>query len=308
MAASIASALPIGPEWSYEVKWDGYRAMLVHDRTGTRLVSRNLKDLTADYPHIAAAAPTLTPEPFVLDGEIVALDEDGRPSFQALQHRTVKRSAVVFYAFDLLHLARTDYRRHPLHQRREALAALMFAPPVLHSAPLPGTPAQIEQVVRAAGLEGIVAKRLDSRYEAGIRSPHWVKVKFAKRQEFVIGGYKPAGRSFDSVLVGYYEKRKFYYAGKVRAGFTPSTRAEVWRRISPAAVQSCPFVNLPNSTGKSHWGEGITAEDMAALRWVKPQVVVEVAFTEWTAGGNLRHAAFVGIREDKRAFAVTNTG
>jgi bifunctional non-homologous end joining protein LigD len=125
-------------------------------------------------------------------------------------------------------------------------------------------------------------------------------VKFSKRQEFVIGGYKPAGHTFDSVLVGYYDEGKLYYAGKVRAGFTPSTRVDVWKRLAPG-VPRCPFVNLPNSTGKSHWGEGITAQDMLALKWVKPHVVVEVSFTEWTAGDNLRHAAFVGLREDKRA-------
>jgi bifunctional non-homologous end joining protein LigD len=112
-------------------------------------------------------------------------------------------------------------------------------------------------------------------------------------QEFVIGGYKPAGRTFDSVLVGFYEGRKFFYAGKVRAAFTPRTRVELWTRIERLQVPKCPFVNLPNSTGKSHWGEGITAEDMQVLRWVKPQVVMEVAFTEWTAG------------QDKMASAVT---
>ena len=150
----------------------------------------------------------------------------------------------------------------------------------------------------------MVAKRLDSIYEPGIRTRNWVKVKFSKRQEFVIGGYKPAGNAFDSVLVGYYDGRKFYYAGKVRAGFTPTSRRDVWSRIDGSQVAKCPFVNLPNSTGKSHWGEGITAEDMMTLRWVRPRVVIEVAFTEWTAGGNLRHASFAGARHDKVACKV----
>ena len=129
-------------------------------------------------------------------------------------------------------------------------------------------------------------------------------MKFNKRQEFVIGGYKPAGHTFDSVLVGYFEGRRFLYAGKVRAGFTPRTRAEVFERIRQHEISACPFVNLPNSTGKSHWGEGITAEDMTALRWVKPRGVLEVAFTEWTAGSNLRHASFVAMRDDKAAADV----
>jgi bifunctional non-homologous end joining protein LigD len=308
MRATLAPDLPRGNGWSYEVKWDGYRALLIHEGGRTRLISRNLKDLTSDYPQIVAAAPRLTSQPVMLDGEIVALDADGRPSFQALQHRSVNRKGVVFYAFDVLHLGQSSYRTKPLGERQRALARLKFASPILMSAPLPGTPEEIERVVREAGLEGVVAKRLDSTYEPGIQTRNWMKVKFNKRQEFVIGGYKPAGTTFDSILVGYYERRRFMYAGKVRAGFTPITRLEVWRRIDGTQLAKCPFSNLPNSSGRSHWGEGITAEDMASLRWVSPKAVVEVAFTEWTAGGNLRHASFAGVREDKAARAVRKEG
>ena len=300
MAATLAPSLPAGPQWSYEVKWDGYRALLLREGTRTRLFSRNLKDLTADYPHLAAAASPL-PEPLLLDGEIVALDEHGLPTFQALQHRSAKRTADVFYAFDPRHLGSRSLLKRPLRDRRVALGQLPFASPLLLSQPLPGTPAQVETVIRDAGLEGVVAKRLDSSYESGRRSPAWVKVKFSKRQELVIGGYKPAGRSFDSILVGFYEGRRLVYAGKVRAGFTASTRADVFARIAGSEIESCSFVNLPNSTGKSHWGEGVTEEDMKSLRWVRPTVVVEVAFTEWTESGNLRHASFAGLRIDKRA-------
>lgn len=302
--ATIAERLPVGGRWTYEVKWDGYRALLLKDGGRARLLSRNLKDLTTAYPHIAAAAPSVTDESALIDGEIVAVDEHGVPSFQALQHRSLARRAVVFYAFDLLNLAGRDQRARPLAERRGALEALRFSSPILLSQTLPGEAAEVERVVRAAGLEGVVAKRMDSVYQSGRRSPAWVKVRFSKRQEFVIGGYKPLGKGFDSVLVGYFAKREFQYAGKVRAGFAPNTRAELFEMISGREIPACPFANLPNSTGRSHWGEGITAEDMTTLAWVKPRVVIDVAFTEWTAGNNLRHASFVGVRTDKRPAAV----
>jgi bifunctional non-homologous end joining protein LigD len=131
-----------------------------------------------------------------------------------------------------------------------------------------------------------------------------VKVRFAKRQEFVIGGYKPADATFESILVGYYDQTKLRFAGKVRAGFTPHLRAEVHKHLTPLGTNRCPFVNLPNAGRRSHWGEGVTEEEMGQLRWVRPKVVVEVSFTEWTRENNLRHAAFVALRQDKRAGEV----
>jgi bifunctional non-homologous end joining protein LigD len=131
----------------------------------------------------------------------------------------------------------------------------------------------------------------------GERSAAWVKVKFSPRQEFVVGGYKPSASNFDSILVGYFDKRRLIFAGRVRAGFTPHLRAEVMRRIADHSTSRCPFANLPNSTGKSHRGEGITADDMKTMRWVKPTVVVEVGlFRARTAEGLLRHSVRGGIR------------
>jgi bifunctional non-homologous end joining protein LigD len=126
-----------------------------------------------------------------------------------------------------------------------------------------------------------------------------VKVKFNRRQEFVIGGFKPNADSFESLLVGYYDGRKLFYASKVRAGLTARTRGDILRRIAPDLVKACPFANLPIDRS-GQWGEGITAEDMTSLRWVKPRVVVEVSFVEWTRDGLLRHSEFVGIRDDKK--------
>jgi bifunctional non-homologous end joining protein LigD len=172
------------------------------------------------------------------------------------------------------------------------------------------------------GLEGVVAKRKRSRYAVGRRSDSWIKVRFANRQELVIGGFKPAGPNFDSLVVGYYaideehdlrgaeavrpsERRaqalhhRLFSAGKVRSGFTPALRAQLFDRMKPLIVARCPFANLP-SARSSHWGEGITAEEMIQLRWVKPALVAEISFTEWTRDGSLRHAAFVALRDDKK--------
>jgi bifunctional non-homologous end joining protein LigD len=298
MMATPAPALPAGDGWSYEVKWDGYRTLALKDGPRVRLYSRNLKDVMSGYPAVARTLAGLKAQSALIDGELVGIDEGGRPSFQALHHQSAH--TVVYYAFDILQIAGRDLTREPLDVRRQQLTAAVMGTSILVSEPLPGTPAQIERAVRELGLEGVVAKRRTSRYEAGRRSNAWLKVKFSRRQEFVIGGYKPANAGFDSVLVGYYDRGRLYHASKVRAGFTPHSRAELMRRIAPIRRPTCPFVNLP-STRTSHWGEGITADDMASFEWVKPVIVVEVAFTEWTRDGNLRHASYVALREDKRA-------
>ncbi|HEY2908167.1 MAG TPA: non-homologous end-joining DNA ligase [Vicinamibacterales bacterium] len=299
MLATSAEALPEGPAWTYEVKWDGYRALAVKDGPRVRLISRNQKDLTRDYPPVVSAISALRIRRVVLDGEIVALDADGRPSFQALQHRATSDLALVYYAFDVLEVGTESLIRESLDARRERLALLTLGSDVLRSEPLPGAPRQIEREIRRLGLEGVVAKRRDSLYRPGERSDAWVKVKFSPRQEFVIGGYKPADRSMESILVGYYQSGDLYFAGKVRAGLTPHLRAELIGRLRNRSVARCPFVNLPNSGNRSHWGEGITVEEMALLRWVGPTAVVEVSFVEWTRDGLLRHPRVLGLRDDK---------
>jgi len=263
-------------------------------------VSRNSKDLTAQYPAIASAVSRLNPKTVILDGEIVAVDQHGLPSFQALQHRTSSKLQLVFYTFDLLHLNGRDLMKHRLDERRADLASIDLTAPLLLSDPLPGSVSDIEAAVRRLHLEGVVAKRRDSRYEPGKRTGAWVKVKFSPQQEFVVGGFKPNDADFDSLLVGYYDDGKLRFAGKVRAGFTPHLRRTVFERIGPLRTRRCPFMNLPS--GKtSHWGEGVTADEMGTWQWVKPTQVVEVSFVEWTRDGNLRHAAFVGVRTDKSA-------
>jgi bifunctional non-homologous end joining protein LigD len=298
MMALPRTALPSGPKWTYEVKWDGYRTLAVKDGTRVRLFSRNLKDVTVQYPAIAAAVARVPTSRVLLDGELVALDEHGRPSFQALHHQA--HAALAYYVFDVLQLNGRSLVDRPLDERRRHLPAIVTGTPVLLSEPLPGSPDDIARAVRALGLEGVVAKRADSRYEAGRRSGAWVKVRFNRRQEFVVGGYKPLGDAFDSLLTGYYDGRQLLYAGKVRAGLTRATRATLFELLRPLGSPRCPFANLPNAKS-SHWGEGITADQMETLCWVKPALVVEVAFVEWTRDNSLRHASFVAIREDKKA-------
>jgi bifunctional non-homologous end joining protein LigD len=304
MMAVSASRLPDGAEWSYEVKWDGYRAQAVKNDSAVSLASRNLKNITRQFPAVARVARLLHARSAVVDGEIVALGPDGHPSFQALHHADTEGLFIVYYAFDLLYLNGKDLTGLPLDERRAALRTVIEGSGVLLSDPLPGTPQQIADAVRGLGLEGVVAKRRRSTYAAGRRSDAWVKVRFAQHQELIIGGFKPNATSFDSLLVGYYEGRKLMCAGKVRSGFTPPLRAQVFERIRDLQTARCPFSNLP-STKSSHWGEGITADEMKVLRWVKPVQVAEVSFAEWTRDGSLRHAAFLALRDDKTAKDVT---
>jgi bifunctional non-homologous end joining protein LigD len=301
MLATSAASLPEGPEWTYEVKWDGYRAIAVKDGDRVRILSRNEKDLTHEYPAVVAAVRSVRVPSLALDGEIVALDDEGRPSFQALQHRSTAGLTIVYYAFDLLSVGRESMIGQSLAARRARLRLLVLGSGILLSEPLPGSATRIEREIRRLGLEGVIAKRRDSLYRPGQRSDEWIKVKFNRRQEFVVGGFKPEGESFDSVLVGHYDSSRLLFAGKVRAGFTPHERRELVGLIVKHRTPVCPFANLPNGQTRGRWGEGITPDDMNALRWVTPSIVVEVSFVEWTRDGLLRHPRYAGLRTDKAA-------
>jgi ATP-dependent DNA ligase len=169
---------------------------------------------------------------------------------------------------------------------------------------LPGSAADIVKALRAAGIEGVIAKRRDSTYQPGERSTDWVKLKLERQQEFVIGGYRPDGASgLDALLVGFYEGKELRFAGKVRAGLIPHVRREVLGKLKPLQVPECPFANLPD-TDVGRWGGGITADQMREMHWTKPQLVAQIRFVEWTAENRLRHAAFLGLRLDKSAREV----
>ena len=305
MKATAVAELPQGDEWIYEVKWDGYRALALKYGDHSRLISLKEKDLTADFPSVANDVQSVRAGTIVVDGEIVAVDSRGCPSFQALQNRaSIGRDwRIVYYAFDLLNLEGQDWTEKPLHQRKQKLREVLEDSQLLYNANLSGSPAAIMRTIKSAGLEGVVAKKRDSVYRAGTRVTSWLKFKISKSQEFVIGGYKPDAGSFQSILVGYYESKKLVFAGKVRQGFNPRIRSKLLQSMRPLLSQKCPFSNLPSSR-KSHFGEGITSDEMKELCWLKPQLVAQVSFTEWTNYALLRHATFEGLRDDKEPRAI----
>ncbi|HYO81159.1 MAG TPA: non-homologous end-joining DNA ligase, partial [Bryobacteraceae bacterium] len=301
MHAKLSEVLPEGKGWSYEAKFDGYRVLGLKSDGTLRLLSRRNNDLTADFPTVARALESLDDETIV-DGEIVALDEEGRPLFNLLQNRGTGRGAIQFYAFDVLF-----YRGHklldlPLERRRQLLThALASVPqPVLLSQPLTAAPAALINAVKELGLEGILAKRTDSRYESGKRSGSWVKFKVNQDQELVIGGYIPAPtRHFDALLVGYYQNNKLVFAGKIRNGFKDKgSKERVFALFHGLGTDQCPFSNLPEPKNARR-GMALTAEAMKLCCWLKPELVAQVAIREWTTEGHLRHAAFVAMRDDK---------
>jgi ATP-dependent DNA ligase len=228
-------------------------------------------------------------------------------AFRALQHRSRTRpDRIVYYAFDLLQLDGRNLMARPIEERRDRLAAVVHESGVLLSQPLAGELDDIIEAARRLKLEGLVAKRLGSRYEPGERSTAWQKMRLNRSQEFVVGGYNP-GNPFDASLVGYYnDAGALLFAARVRAGFTTASRRSVFRRFG-TPLDCCPFANLP--MGKhGGWNEGVSVEDMNTMTWVAPELVVQVAFVEWTDYGLLRHASYLGIREDKDAADVRREG
>jgi bifunctional non-homologous end joining protein LigD len=305
MKATPVEELPAGDEWIYEVKWDGYRVEAI--KAGDDVQLRSLKDrpLNTDFPTVRDAVAAMSAETAIIDGEVVAVNAQGKPSFQMLQNRGSRGRdwQIVYYAFDLLHLDGRDLQREPLEKRKAELKRVIAGSPVLYSAELNGAPDEVIESITNAGLEGIVAKRRDSRYQPNGRTSSWLKLRLGLAQEFVVGGYNPDRALFQSLLVGYYEKKKLIFAGKVRQGFNPASRRALIETLTPLLTEKCPFANLPSSK-KSHFGEGVTAEDMKKLKWLKPKLVAQVRFAEWTSYGLLRHATFLGLRDDKDAREV----
>jgi len=305
MKATAVTQLPKGEEWIYEVKWDGYRVLALKHGDTVRLLSLKERDLTTDFPGVAEAVRTIRADIALIDGEVVALDSKGCPSFQALQNRATSGRAwqILYYAFDLLNLDGEDWTKKPLSERKAKLCSLLSGSDIRFNADLDGDPQTIIKAIQEAGLEGVIAKKRNSHYRAGTRVDSWLKFKIDKGQEFVIGGYKPDAGSFQSILAGYYQGNKLLFAGKVRQGFNPASRHRLLGTMRSLTTNKCPFANLPSSR-RSHFGEGITAEEMKELCWLKPKLVAQISFTEWTNYGLLRHATFQGLRDDKEPHDV----
>lgn len=295
-----------GPQWLYELKLDGYRALAIKSDGKIQLRSRNNNDFNARYPDIVKAL-TPMPEDTVLDGEIVALDADGRPSFNTLQNYGSGGAPLHFFIFDLLMLGGRDVMGEALTKRRAMIERHVLpklAEPIRYSPILEASLSGLVQSVKEQRLEGLVAKRRDSKYEPGLRSGAWMKMRVNRGQELVIAGYTPSSKNFDALVIGYYQRGKLMYAARTRNGFTPASRGDLFKKIKPLEIKECPFANLPERKA-GRWGAGLTAAKMAECRWLKPQLVGQFEFVEWTEDVHLRHSRFVTLREDKKAKDVT---
>jgi bifunctional non-homologous end joining protein LigD len=310
MLASLADAPLCDDHLAYEPKYDGIRAIADVEsgaRARVQLWSRLGNEKTAQFPEVTRALQDFArrlKSPVVLDGEIVALDEAGEPAgFQRLQSRIhvtnpgipagrAPGQGVAFIAFDVLYDGHDDLRELPLTARRARLERILVnsgSPVIRMSEFIAGDGRELEARARARGWEGLIAKRLDSRYRSGRRSPDWRKLKFVHEQEFVVGGWTDPRRSrqhFGALLLGVYDGAALEYVGHSGTGFSDAELARVWKLLVPLETRTCPFHVCPKTNERPHWAE--------------PRLVAEVKFTEWTDDGRLRHPTYLGLRDDVR--------
>jgi len=304
MECLSVSRLPEGAPCIWEIKLDGYRALAVKSPTGVTLFSRNRKSLNRQFPYIVEALADL-PEGTVVDGEVVAIDDSGRPNFNLLQNVRAEAARIQYYVFDLLCWKDRDLTRLPLIERRMLLNALLVVNDkrIRIADYVEAAPRDLLAAVREQGLEGIVGKQKDSHYQPGKRSGAWIKYRVNRGQEFVIGGYFPGPHGFDSLIVGYYDGDKLTYVARTRNGFVPASRRQVFSKLKHLVTAECPFVNLPE-TRRSRFGEELNAEKMKKAVWLRPEAVAQIEFLEWTEASRLRHSKFVALREDKNPRSV----
>jgi bifunctional non-homologous end joining protein LigD len=312
MKAKFVKSPPDGNDHEIEIKFDGYWTRAFKNGNETQLLSRNEKDFNEKFPTIVEAVRELKTKEAEIDGEIVALNEKGISKFELLQAYELgeKRPPLFFYAFDLLRLNGKDLTRLPLIERKAQLKKILGNQSGLirYSASLGDDAKRLLKLAKKAGLEGLVCKRKDSLYEAGERSGAWVKLKFHKEQEFVIGGFtNPEGsrQHFGALLLGVYDKGKLKFCGKVGTGFDVKLLKSLNSQFQGIAQDECPFSNLPEKRS-GRFGAGITAAEMKRCHWVEPKIVCQIKFAEWTRDEKLRQPVFLGLREDKEASQVVH--
>ena len=293
--ATLTDKPPTGDAWLHELKFDGYRLLCHLEGRQVRFWTRNRKDWTAKFTGVGKAVKALPLKSAILDGEIVALDPAGRASFQRLQQSINKGggAGLIFHVFDLIYIDGYDLTRCPLRERKRVLEELLApvgdAGLLRYSDHFEGNGMQFFKEACKLGLEGIVSKQAESAYES-TRSRNWLKIKCIRRQEFVIAGYtlSDKGIPFSSLILGFYEKGKLIYAGRAGTGYTNAMRVELKKKLDRLARNTKPFEQIPKDP------------DLRKAVWAEPKLVGEVAFTEWTDEGIIRHPSFQGLREDKK--------
>ncbi len=298
MLAEIGDAPFNDAAWMWEPKLDGYRVLAFVEDGRARLSSRRGVELAATFPQLVAELVKQDANGMILDGELVAFDANGKPSFNAMQNRVQlksereiaaadRKSPVVFYCFDLLYFAGIDLRRAMYRDRRRYLSQCLLPSPLVQLVHAQGDGIALHAAALASGLEGVIGKRKDSRYEAGRRSASWLKIKPTHSADFVIGGYtrgKGSRAALGSLLVGYWDRGKLHYASHVGSGFNDRSLKEVKSRLDPLRIDQCPFAEKP--------------EVNAPVTWVEPKLVAEIEFHQWTEDGSLRAPVFLRLRDD----------
>ena len=297
--ATLQDKPPEGDQWFHELKFDGYRMLCHVDSTRVRFWSRSQKDWTHKFPYLSRAVRDFPGTNVILDGEVVAVDSKGRASFQKLQQAMKTGDAgFIFHVFDLLYIDGFNLTKTPLRERKRVLAELFEKvpkkSPLRFSDHIEGNGDAFFKQACEYGIEGIVSKLANSTYES-TRSRSWLKVKCIKRQEFVIAGYLPSEKGFPgfgALVLGVYDKKKLVFAGRVGTGFSIQQRIELRKKLDQLVRATSPFAGKPRDPGLKN------------AVWVTPKLVGEVAFTEWTNEGSVRHPSFQGLRDDKKAIDV----
>jgi bifunctional non-homologous end joining protein LigD len=298
----------------YELKFDGIRLIAVKNGDKVNLISRNGNELAARFPEVAGAIRSLPMNECVIDGEVVAVDDKGRSSFQLLQAHEMEghKQPIYYYVFDFLQAEGHSLIGQPLEKRKGWLEEVCMSQedPIRYSGGIGGDPKKLLAEVKRRGLEGLIGKLRSSVYEPGRRSGAWIKLKCLNEQEFVIGGYTPPQGSrkyFGALLVGYYEKGRLLFAGKVGTGFNTKMLGFLHKRFKKEERKDCPFADLP-SKQDGEWVQGITPAIMRRCHWINPVLVAQVKFAEWTRDGKLRQPVFLGLRDDKAPQEVKREG